>query len=205
MANIRSRRDRGIALLTTLMATLTLVAIVAALVPAISTESLIVANHRRAVRTLYAAEAAAAFVAQELQQMDAWDPILDGHLRSRLWATGGSSVDLDATTLALRRSGAGAGGAGAGLNWRLCASGPLSALLPNDPSRGSVRVAVWLVRDPAVALAPPGSDVVALHAAAFGPAGAHRAIQIRLVRLSPLGRSGTPASRTRISAWRVVR
>ena len=199
------RRERGIALLITLMSTLALVAIVAALAPGISTEAAIVANHRRAVRTLYAAEAAAMFVAHELQQMANWDPVLDGGLRSRLWVTRGGSTDLETMTRSLRRSGSGADRAGAGLTWRLWARGPLGTVIPNDPSRGAVQVAVWLARDPAVSLAPPGTDVVALHAAAFGLTGAHRAIQIRLVRLPPVGLSAPPASRTRLSGWRVVR
>ena len=206
-----SRWERGIALLITLLATVALVTIVAALVPGISTETAIVANHRRAVRTLYAAEAAAMFVAHELQQMASWDAILDGRVRSGLWVTGGGSADLEtmedmvAMTRGLRRSGSGVTRAGAGLNWRLSAQGPMGTVIPDDPSRGAVRVAVWLARDPAVSLAPSGTDVVALHAAAVGLAGAHRAIQIRLVRLPPVGPAGTGLPSIRISSWRVVR
>ena len=77
------RRDRvsdgrGMALVITMMAMLTLLALTGALVPLASTETAVVANHRRAIQSFYAAEAALEFIVQELRSVPDWDELLTG-------------------------------------------------------------------------------------------------------------------------------
>ena len=199
---------RGIALIVTLLALLVLVALTGALIPLTSSETAISAHHRRAAQTLYAAEAAFEWVLQELQPATSWDAVLAGSRRSALWAgpttqrlAGGATLDLGRLTVELQRRGAGASGAGRGLRWRLYAHGPLSAILPRDPSLGLLRVAVWLADDPAETDGDPWRDtngVVVLHAAGVGPSLAQRAVQATLRRPASAGRI-TPAS------WTLVR
>ena len=198
---------RGIALIVTLLALLVLVALTGALIPLTSSETAISAHHRRAAQTLYAAEAAFEWVLQELQSTASWDAVLAGSRRSALWAgsttrrlAGGATLDLGRLTVELQRRGAGASGAGRGLRWRLYAHGPLSAILPREPSLGLLRVAVWLADDPAETDGDPWRDtngVVVLHAAGVGPALAQRAVQATLRR--PAAGRITPAS------WTLVR
>ena len=111
-------------------------------------------------------------------------------------------IALVVTLLALLvRRGAGASGAGRGLGWRLYAHGPLSAILPRDPSLGLVRVAVWLADDPAETDGDPLRDtngVVLLHAAGVGPSLAQRAVQATLRRIAP-------ADRITLASWTLVR
>ena len=198
---------RGIALIVTLLALLVLVALTGALIPLTSSETAISAHHRRAAQTLYAAEAVFEWVLQELQSTASWDAVLAGSRRSALWAgsttrrlAGGATLDLGRLTVELQRRGAGASGAGRGLRWRLYAHGPLSAILPREPSLGLLRVAVWLADDPAETDGDPWRDtngVVVLHAAGVGPALAQRAVQATLRR--PAAGRITPVS------WTLVR
>ena len=199
---------RGIALVVTLLALLVLVALTGALIPLTSSETAISAHHRRAAQTLYAAEAALEWVLQELQPVDSWDALLAGSRRSALWAgpttqrlAGGATLDLGRMTVELQRRGAGASGAGRGLRWRLHAHGPLSAILPREPSLGLLRVAVWLADDPAETDDDPARDtngVVLLHAAGVGPSLAQRAVQATL-------RRSDAADRVTLASWTLVR
>ena len=143
---------RGIALLVTMMASLILVGLVGALVPLVSTETAVAANHRRSVQALYAAEAGLEWVVGELGRpasRASWDAVLAGSRRSRFWEVtlesplaDGTVVDLRAATLELRRAGAGDRAAGRGLEWRLFAHGPLAAIVPVAPGYSVLRVAV---------------------------------------------------------------
>ena len=199
---------RGIALVVTLLALLVLVALTGALIPLTSSETAISAHHRRAAQTLYAAEAALEWTLQELQPVDSWDALLAGSRRSALWAgpttqrlAGGATLDLDRVTVELQRRGAGASGAGRGLRSRLYAHGPLSAILPREPSLGLLRVAIWLADDPAETDGDPARDtngVVLLHAAGVGPSLAQRAVQATL-------RRSDAADRITLASWTLVR
>ena len=114
------RRDRvsdgrGMALVITMMAMLTLLALTGALVPLASTETAVVANHRRAIQSFYAAEAALEFIVQELRGVPDWDELLTGKVRSRLAGTSsrvrladGTVLDLQDATNQLEQTGAGA-------------------------------------------------------------------------------------------------
>ena len=217
--------SKGMALVVTLLVLLVVVALSGALIPLSSTETAIVANHRRAVQALYAAEAALEWAAQELRYVRSWDAVLAGRARSRLWTSAsqirladGTQLDLRRATGELEQTGAGTSGAGRGLRWQLYASGSLGALLSVDPSNGLLFVVVWLADDSVYTdgnTEEDPSETLALHAAAFGPALAQRAVQATLVRAridSPatvtdgIGPVATPGpGRVSLRSWRLVR
>lgn len=212
------RRDRvsdgrGMALVITMMAMLTLLALTGALVPLASTETAVVANHRRAIQSFYAAEAALEFIVQELRGVPDWDELLTGKVRSRLAGTSsrvrladGTVLDLQDATNQLEQTGAGATAAGRGLRWRLYAHGPLETLLPVDPSKGVLLIAVWLADDPMEIDGDPfrdTNDVLVVHAAVFGPAWAERSVQATVMRrATEAAEAGRPVS---LTSWRLVR
>ena len=200
--------SRGAVLIVTMMALLLLVALTGALIPLTSSETAIAANHRLAVQSLYAAEAALQRAVRELEDAPSWDDVLAGRRRAAVWddrttrqLAGGAVLDLNAATQALADAGAGRSGAGRGLRWRLYAHGPLGAVLPQDPTGGLLHAAVWVADDPADDDGDPLRDangVLVLHAAAVGPALAQRAVQATLARPAA-------AARPVVTAWTVVR
>ena len=200
--------SEGVALIVTLMALLVLVALTGALIPLASSETAISANHRLALQTLYAAEAALERAIRELEAAPSWDDVLAGRQRAAVWEeqttrrlADGALLDLNVETSALESAGAGGSGAGRGLRWRLYAHGPLSAVLPRDPTGGLLHTAVWVADDPADADADPLRDAngtVILHAAAIGPALAQRAVQATLTRPNP-------DQRPVVTSWTIVR
>lgn len=200
--------ERGVALVVTLMALLVLVALTGALMPLTSSETAIAANHRLALQMRYAAEAALARAARELEDTASWNDVLAGRQRSAAWdgqtaarLADGALLDLEEAALELGRAGAGRSGAGRGLRWQLYASGALSAVLPRDPSGGLLRTAVWVADDPTDGDGDPLRDAngaLLLHAAAIGPARAQRAVQATLTRPGP-------DQRPVITSWTVVR
>ena len=214
------------ALVVTLLVLLVVVGFSGALIPLSSTETAITANHRLAVQTFYAAEAALEWATQELRQTQSWDAVLAGRERSRLWASApdirladGMVLDLRRATDELEHAGAGTSSAGRGLRWQLYAHGPLGRLLPVDPSNGLLFVAVWLAdySSPHTGGDPQeeANDALAVHAAAFGPALAQRAVQATLVR-SRIGSQGTATDgsgpvtsfgqgQVSLRSWRLVR
>ena len=212
-AATRVSDGRGMALVITMMAMLTLLALTGALVPLASTETAVVANHRRAIQSFYAAEAALEFIVQELRGVPDWDELLTGKVRSRLAGTSsrvrladGTVLDLQDATNQLEQTGAGATAAGRGLRWRLYAHGPLETLLPVDPSKGVLLIAVWLADDPMEIDGDPfrdTNDVLVVHAAVFGPAWAERSVQATVMRrATEAAEAGRPVS---LTSWRLVR
>ena len=200
--------SRGAVLIVTMMALLLLVALTGALMPLTSSETAIAANQRLAVQSLYAAEAVLERAIRELEDIPVWDDVLAGRRRAMIWddlasrtLADGALLDLDAATEALVRSGAGRGGAGRGLRWRLYARGPLGAVLPQDPTGGLLHAVVWVADDADDGDGDPQRDAngsLVLHAAAFGPALAQRAVQATVVRPAP---DQPPV----VTAWTVVR
>lgn len=210
------RGERGIALIVTMMAALVLAAVAGALVPLSTIETAIGANHRRAVEGLYAAEAALALVTAELGAVQDWSAALDGSFQSTLRGAtlvpatpDGGSIDLPAIGRRLRNGGAGASGAGRGLLWTLLAHGPLTAAAPVPDGYGPWLVGVWIADDPGDPDSDPWRDAngaIMVHAAAFGPRRAERAVQATLSRRVLPPAPPTPALvRVRLASWRVVR
>ena len=195
---------------------LLLVALTAALVPLSTIETEVAANHRRAIEGLYAAEAAAALAAAELGGLPDWSVVLNGSVRSMHWGASlapampdGRTVDLAAVAGFLRARGAGGDDAGRGLTWTLVAHGDLASWVGLPPGFGPWLVAVWVADDPADADGDPQVDsngALVLHAAAYGPRGASRAVQATLVRqvLTPPP-PAPPVARSRLISQRVIR
>ncbi|MCE2543481.1 MAG: hypothetical protein J4F30_08615 [Acidobacteria bacterium] len=190
------------------MALLVLVALTGALMPITSSETAIAANHRLALQTRYAAEAALERAIRELGAAGSWDDVLAGRLQSAVWDSqtsrrlaDGAVLDLEVEAAELENAGAGRSGAGRDLPWRLFSHGPLDAVLPRDPSGGLLHTAVWVADDPADGDGDPLRDAngaLLLHAAAIGPALAQRAVQATLTRPSP-------AQRPVVTSWTIVR
>ena len=208
--------ERGAALVVALLLGLLLVALTAALVPLSTIETEVVANYRRAVEGLYAAEGAIALAAAELGGLPDWNVVLNGSVRSVHWGASlaptmpdGRTVDLAAVAGLLRARGAGRDDAGRGLDWALLAHGDLGSWAGLPPAYGPWLVGVWVADDPADADGDPLRDsnaTVVLHAAAYGPRGASRALQATLVRQVVTPPPPAPAIvRTRLISQRVIR
>ena len=208
--------ERGAALVVALLVGLLLVGLAAALVPLSTIETEVAANHRRAVEGLYAAEAAIALAATELAGLPDWNLVLDGSVRSTHWGASlaptmpdGRTVDLAGVAALLRARGEGADDAGRGLTWTLLAHGDLATWAGLPTAYGPWLVAVWVADDAADADGDPrldGNGTVALHAAAYGPRGASRAVQATVLRqvVTPPP-PAPPVTRVRLISQRVIR
>jgi hypothetical protein len=199
-----------------------------ALVLATSIETIISRNHRDGAGAFYAADAAAGRAVRELSAIDDWTSVLNGSMRSALLdgepgprtLADGSMVDLS-EVINLANCGQIGECTDAemaavtaprpwGLNnprWRVFASGSLAGLL-GVPSR--YYVAVLVADDPAetdgdpladgAGAGNPGSGVLAIRAEAFGPGGAHSAIDVTAARAGLMS-----SSPIRVVSWRAER
>ena len=75
-------RERGIALIATMMAALLLVALAGVLAPLALVETAVGVNHRRSLQALYAAEGALELATAELGSIADWSTVLSGSARS---------------------------------------------------------------------------------------------------------------------------
>ena len=105
-------RDRGFALVITVMATALLSALGLALALVTSTEMLIAANYASAHELLYAAEGGLEIAEQELRRVPDWNAVLTGAIQST-WIERSSPIVEEATNVNDPR-------------WQLFASGPLN-------------------------------------------------------------------------------
>jgi hypothetical protein len=202
----RLSNQDGSALIIALMAMMLLTALGAAAVMISNTETKIAGNFRDSEEALYAADAAAERVVQDLLLIPRWNDILngttqssfaDGDSTSQITLPGGGLVtlccgantatgQLQADTDTLNLWGAN------NPQWKLFAWGPLSDLLPNNTIDSSMYVAVWIADDPAdgtggVIDGDPLSDVngtLTLHAEALGPGGTRKVIEVTVARTS---------------------
>ena len=213
-----------------MMGMLVMSALGAALVMATSIETFIARNFHDGAGAFYAAEAAAASAVEELASIGDWTAVLNGATRAT-WFDGmpgprtladGSSIDL-AALINLANCGhlssctdgemaAATSQRPWGINnprWRLFASGNLANLL-GAPSR--FYVAVFVADDPAETDGEPwadgsgpgnpGSGALVVRAEAFGPGGAHSAVQLTAARadLTSIG-----PDTVRVVSWRAER
>jgi hypothetical protein len=179
----RVRREEGTALVIALMSMLLLTALGAAVVMVSNTEVKIASNYRNSQEALYAADAAAERVVQDLLMIPRWNEILGGSAKaggsgSALGASafvdgsaigtkilpGGGRIVLCCGTGNLSATGqlqaetdtANLWGANNPV-WQLVAWGPLHDMLPNV-IESPMYVAVWIADDPADGPTPDAAD-----------------------------------------------
>jgi hypothetical protein len=194
-----------------LLATMLLSALGSSLVTLTNTEVLVAVNYRDGAETLYAAEAGAEHVMQELQRSPAWDEWLSGVQSSVLWdgvATptlpGNRPVSVASLTADLQAESDAASAWGANNpRWQLVAHAPMDAAGAERPSASYL--AVWLADDPSETDGDPRHDangVLLVRARAFGMGGASRSVELVAAKPAAGGAGGTGI---RILSWRVVR
>ena len=223
MARAGRGDDQGVAIVITMIATLIVSAIAAALVLATSTESLIAGNFRAALEVQYAADSAAELAIADLVPLADWNPLIAGSI-APMFADGppsGVRTLADATTIDLSDVVSLANCAKLtpcsaadlqrvtaerpwGVNnpvWRLWSYGPLAA-------SSRAYVVVLVADDPAetdgdpftdgrVEDDNPGAGVLLVRAEAFGLRGARKGVGLTLARVTL--ESG--AVQTRVMSW----
>lgn len=224
--------EEGFAVIVAMMALLVISALGTALVLATSVETLIARNFRDGAGAIYAADAVAALAMPELASTPDWTSVLNGTTRSA-WADGapegvrslrdGSTINLTeilniancGTPAACRDRDMTAIDAARpwGLNnprWRLYAWGRLADWLSEDAIDAGFYVLLLVADDPAetdgdpLADGPgPGFGVLTLRAEAFGPGGAHAAVEQTVARVSADEISRRPGLLgVRVVSWR---
>jgi hypothetical protein len=227
---MRNDRERGFAVIVAMMGLLMISALGAALVLATSIETIIARNYRDAAGAVYAAQAAAAYVVEELAETPDWSSVLVGIQGSTFYdgAPGqrtladGTTVDLaeilnlancnqlaSCTTAEMSAATAARPWGVNNPRWRIFASGRLADLL-GIATR--FYVAVFVADDPAetdgdpltdgIGPGNPGSGLLSLRAEAFGPAGARSAVELTVKR-DDIG--APPPFVLRVVSWRVER
>jgi hypothetical protein len=198
MLRTRVRGEEGAALVIALMSMMLLTALGAAVIMVSNTETRIADNYRNSQEALYAADAAAERVVQDLLMIPRWNDILNGTAKSAfvdgtlggqktlpgggrvtLWGSGNTATSqLQAETNAANMWGAN------NPSWQLFAWGPISDLLPGVV-RSPMYVAVWIADDPAEIDGNPAADVngtLTVHAEAYGPSGARKVVEVTVAR-----------------------
>jgi hypothetical protein len=188
--------ERGLALVVVLLALALLLAIGSALVLTATIETRVWMRHRDAATALHAAEAALTRAIVDLAAEADWTVLVAGEGVSavidgppggvRRLPHGGGQVDLTERTHVVR-CGRPSGCAERPGQWRLFAWGPLEAFVPDSAGLLPLYVIVWISGDPSETDhedpdRPPDIHVVDVIAHAYGPAGVHRGIEIRLRR-----------------------
>jgi hypothetical protein len=176
-----------VALVLALMAMTVLMALGAALVLITSTETMMAGNFQNGRLAFYAAEAAAELAVAELRSHANWTSFVDGTERSRFvdGAPGGrrslpigAPVDLTAiwnlANCAMQSPCAGPP------RWQLFAYGPLRDFLP-----GATDSPFYVVALIALAEEDPAGRAVSVRGEAFGPRGAHSAIELTAMPAGP--------------------
>lgn len=205
MTRVRARTggEEGVALIIALMSMMLLTALGAAMIMVSNTETLIADNYRNSQEALYAADAAAERVVQDLLMVPRWNDILSGTAKSAFVDGGiadqktlpsGGRVTLCCGTntatgqLQAETDAANLWGAN-NPRWQLFAWGPLSDILPGT-IRSPMYVAVWIADDPADSQGGaidgnPLADVngtLTVHAEAYGPAGTRKVVEVTVAR-----------------------
>jgi hypothetical protein len=218
--------DDGVALVLALMAVLLLTVLGLMLVLNTATEVMVAGHFRLGQEALYAADAAAERVMDDLAGSADWNNVLTGVERSGFVDGGspgartlsdGSTIDLMTTTNLLNCAHAApcttvemdavTADRPWGPNnprWRLYAYGPLGEMVPTNTVNSSIYAGVWVGDDQSDNDNDPATDsneAVALHAEAFGPGGVHKILEVNVGRAEPL----QAAAGIRLIAWRELR
>ncbi len=202
--------EAGTALIIALLTMMLLTALGATVIMVSNTENKIAGNYQNSQEALYAADAAAERVVQDLLMIPRWNDILGGSAKSAFVdgaATGLKTMPNGGqVTLCDRVEGYGCATSTAtgqlqtetdtanlwGANnprWVLFAWGPLGDILPNT-IRSPMYVAVWIADDPADAVngvidGNPRADVngtLTVHAEAYGPSGTRKVVEVTVAR-----------------------
>lgn len=198
MLRTRIRSEEGAALIIALMSMMLLTALGAAVIMVSNTESRIADNYRNSQEALYAADAAAERVVQDLLMIPRWNDILNGTAKSAFVdGTIGGQKTLPAGGRVTLCCGANTATGQlqaetdiANLwgpdnpSWQLFAWGPISDLLPGVV-RSPMYVAVWIADDPAEDDGNPAADVngtLTVHAEAYGPSGTRKVVEVTVAR-----------------------
>ncbi len=197
--------EEGTALIIALLSMMLLTALGATVIMVSNTENKIAGNYQNSQEALYAADAAAERVVQDLLMIPRWNDILGGAATSAFVdgpATGvktlpngsqvrlccGSSPMTATAQLQAETDTANLWGAN-NPRWVLFAWGPLGDILPNSV-QSSMYVAVWIADDPADAVngvidGNPLADVngtLTVHAEAYGPSGTRKVVEVTVAR-----------------------
>lgn len=185
--------ERGVALFVSLMATLMLTALGAALVLNTTTETMLTHNFHSGQQAIYAADAGVERGIQDLIREPSWSAVLAGGQVSGFVDTpphmlpDGTSADLVAMTAALQEETDTAYGVANGNRpvWRVYGHGPLEDLLPTKPIVATGYVVVWVGDDPGETDGDPAADGnghVLLRAEGFGEGGSRRVVEASALR-----------------------
>ena len=221
------RREHGMALLVAMMAMLLMTALGAALVLTTSSEAIIAGNFRNSIEGLYAAEAVLERSLDDLQTLPGWNPVLDGLLQSAFvdgapggsrTLSDGSAIDLgQAINMANCRKITACSTTDAADQvqlMRLYAYGRLSDMMPAGAINSPYYVMVMVGDDASenddnplldgIGPGNPGAGILVLRAEAFGPRGAHTAIELTVARIDAAELESARAG-VRVLSWRAVR
>lgn len=175
--------EDGFVLVVVLVMVALMAALGAALTLATTTEVAIAANYREASEALYAAEAAVAFVEQEVAVIPDWTAValasgesafVDGPAGGTR-TVGAASVDLTSATDHLNTIAP--AGPGAVPPWILHAFGRFRDLAPSTAEGAPVYVAVW-VANHASTSDPAMRGALSIFGQAYGPRGSSRAVEV---------------------------
>lgn len=193
---MRARGEEGTALIIALMSMMLLTALGAAVIMVTNTETMIAGNYKNSQEAVYAADAAAERVVQDLLMVPRWNDILaglvtsafvDGSATGEKTLPGGGRINLQNATTQLQAETNTANMWGANNPvWKLYAWGPLRDLLPGVVD-SSMYVAIWIADDPAEDDNAPmldGNGTLTVHAEAFGPAGTRKVVEVTVARTS---------------------
>ena len=199
MLIVTDDNERGVVLIVVLVMVALLAALGATIALATATEIAIAANYREASETLYAAEAAVAFVTQEVAVETDWSSVASvaggstfadgspGGIRT----VGVATIDLTEVTDQLNALvPAGPGGTPP---WVLHAFGRFGDLVPGAGVRTPVYVAAW-VANHASSPDPALRGALSIFGQAYGPRGSRRSVEVVVEKVD--------ASTVRRLSWR---
>jgi hypothetical protein len=218
--------EDGIAMIMAMAATLLMSALGIALVLTTSSETIIASNFRDASEAAYAADAVFERSINDLVMVPDWNTVLTGAVQSafidgapsgRRTLADGSTIDLG-QILSMTNCGKAAICSDADLDavtaerpwgannprWQLYAYGNLTDMLPGHRIDSPYYVLLMVGDDPSETdgkpfedgIDTPGAGILALRAAALGPRGVRRTIDMTVVRA---------AAGLRVLSWRDVR
>jgi hypothetical protein len=193
--------ERGIAILTTLMAMLLMSLLAAALTLSVSTETMIAGTFRDLQAGAFAAESALERALADLQSEEDFGPVLTGVVRStflngeapeHLVNLANCAKATPCTDAEINRATFERPWGVDNPRWRLYAYGKLDDLLPEQFVKPRYSVAVL------VAGANAGPNVISLRAEAFGVRGVHSRLDATVERVAE-------SSVLRVISWRAGR